>query len=511
MLKAGAAAVAALLLAVAPSAAAEYSSAGITVSQLFERNRHALGSFDAGSYRFVTRSISQNGDVWTAETLWNDDGRRTTLREGDFSWSYGEYRGRRWHQSANGLVLPSSSFTEENDPFATALSHAGNPASGVTLVGITGDASPAFVVDVTPNGGLQERRYYDAHTYLLSRVELTDYDGHKQVWSFSDYRRTAGRLVANAIAYESDGSAVTERTNVVSYERISSSSIDLTVPASKLLFDLGGRDAVAVPARFTDGGIVVPVTIGNRGLDFLLDSGSSDLLIDAGVARELGMASTGAERVSFAGDYVLANARAPDFSVAGLTAKNVAFLTARLQEDLPGQRIVGLLGTDFIASGALKVDFEKQTLTLYSSLPAGLATQGWSDLPLTMDSSVPMISGAFSGRPGHFIADLGADYSTLYPHYFAQFPIEIPRGAADQDQYETLGGRPFGVKYFTMNRLVLGDWIFGDVQVAVPSASYAQERGYDGLIGRNTLSSFNLIFDYKDGELWFKPIDFGNK
>jgi hypothetical protein len=37
---------------------------------------------------------------------------------------------------------------------------------------------------------------------------------------------------------------------------------------------------------------------------------------------------------------------------------------------------------------------------------------------------------------------------------------------------------------------------------------YAQDRDYDGLIGRNTLSNFDLIFDYADSQLWFKPIDF---
>lgn len=511
MLKAGAAAVAALTLLVAPTAAAEYSPASISVSELFERNRHSLGAFQGSAYHYVTRSVSSNGDVSTAETYWSDDGRRTTIREGGFTWSYGEYRDRKWNENANGLVLPSSSYSQENDPFASALSHAAASAGGVTLLGVSNGASPAFVVEIKPQSGLLERRYYDTTTYLLSRVELIDYDGHQQVWTYGDYRRIDGRMVTHAITYEADGAAVTTQTTVVTYERVPANSIDLSIPLSKPIFDLSGRDSVTIPSHFTDDGIVVPVSIGSRGLDFLLDTGASQLLIDPGIAREMGMIPTGGERVSFAGDFILANARAPDFTVAGLTAKNVAFSTAAFQEDLPGRRVVGLLGADFIASGALEVDFEKQTLTLFRVLPQDLATQGWSVLPMKMDYSVPLISAAFSDRPGHFIADLGADYSTLYPHYFAQFPIKVPRGTHDQDEMVTLGGRPFGVKYFTMNRLVLGDWIFGDVQVAVPSASFAQDRDYDGLIGRNTLSSFNLIFDYKDGELWFKPINFDNK
>ncbi|MGA7355243.1 MAG: retropepsin-like aspartic protease, partial [Candidatus Cybelea sp.] len=163
-----------------------------------------------------------------------------------------------------------------------------------------------------------------------------------------------------------------------------------------------------------------------------------------------------------------------------------------------------------IGSGALKIDFEKQTLTLFRSVPPDLAAQGWSPLPVRLDYSVPLVKAAYSNLPGYFVADLGADYSMLYPHYFSRFPNLVPRGAADQDQLETIGGRAFGVKHITMRSLTLGDWVFGGAQVVVPSALYAQDRDYDGLIGRDTLSSFNLIFDYANQRLWFKPIDAGS-
>ena len=366
-----------------------------------------------------------------------------------------------------------------------------------------------LVVDVTPSDGLTERRYYNAQTYLLARVELTDYDGHKQLWAYGDYQPISGRMVARTIDYERDGTSVTLETKLSTYERVDAGRANFAIPPSKPLFDLTGREAVVIPARFTDSGIIVPVSIGGRGLDFELDSGSSDLLIDPEVARELGMKSSGAMRVSFAGDFTIADTRAPDFSVGPLTARDVAFSTAPFQEQLPNQRVVGLLGTDFIDSGALKVDFEKKTLTLLRSLPGDLTAQGWSALPVRLDYGVPLVKAAYSGLPGYFVTDLGADYSTLYPHYFSQFPNKIPRGMPDQEEMITLGGKPFGVKHITMKQLVLGDWVFGDAQVVVPSAQYAQERDYDGLIGRDTLSSFNLIFDYKDGQLWFKPIESG--
>jgi hypothetical protein len=504
----GTAALAALLLFVAPAVAeSQYAPAGITVSQLFERNRHSAGTFENGAYHLVTRTTSPDGDVWTAETFWYGRDYRTTIGEAGFRWSYGEYRDRNWHEDPNGLVMPSSGLFEEVDPFVAALRKAQDPQSAVKLLGMTAGSSPAFVVDVTPAGGLSERRYYDVGTYLLGRVEMTDYDGHKQVWIYGDYRPVSGRMIAHLIDYQRDAGTITLETKLTTYERVSASALDLALPSSKPVFDLRGRDAVAIPARFDDAGIIVPVSVGARGLDFLLDSGSSELLIDPQIARELGMSSSGAMGESFGGDFSIANARAADLSVGSLTARNVVFSTAAFQEELPGQRVVGLLGTDFIGSGALKVDFEKKTLTLLRVLPPGLSAAGWSALPLRLDYGVPLVKATFSGLDGYFVADLGADYSMLFPHYFSKFPNNIPRGMPDQGEMETIGGKPFGIKHITMKRLVLGDWVFGDVQVVVPSAQYAQDRDYDGLIGRDTLSNFDIIFDYNDGQLWFKPID----
>lgn len=502
-----AAALAALTVLVAQAAGAteRYAPATISVAQLFDRNRRSAGSVEPGAYHLVTQTVSHDGDVWTSETFSNDSDYRTTVRQGRFVSSYGSYDGRHWQQDDNGLVLPSSNLYQEVDPFAVSIRQPDAARSGVRLLGVTTDAPPSFVVEVSPSDGLVERRYYDAHTYLLNCLEMTDYDGHPQMWRYGDYRAVSGSTLAHRIDYERDGT-LAARTTVLNFAPVTSGTVDFTVPASRPLFVLGSRDAVAIPARFTQNGIIVPVSIAGRGLDFLLDSGSSDLLIDPEVARQLGMSLSGLFTLSFAGDITLANALAPDLTVAGLSAKNVALSTAAFEEQLPEQRVVGLLGTDFIGSGALEVDFQKEILTLHRTVPPNLAASGWSALPLRLDWGVPVVKASYSGVPGYFIADLGADYSTLYPHYFEKFPNRVPRGTPDQEEMVTLGGRPFGIKHITMKSLVLGDWVFGDVQVVVPSANYAQERDYDGLIGRDTLSDFNLIFDYANHQLWFKPV-----
>jgi hypothetical protein len=487
-------------------AADSYLPSTITLAQLFARRDRAYGSYGAGAFHEIRQTTTKHGDVWTLDTSWVTGGDScTTERQGDFVESFGTFHKQRWSEDENGFVRLTSGYAREANPYVNALTRAQGPDSGVKLLGLTSD-SGAYVVQVAPRPGLTEWLYYDAHTYLLTRADETDYDGHHQVWEYHDYQRMAGLMVPGTTDYSRDGTAPGSESKVVRFEKIDPAFVHCDVPVSKPLFDLQGRD-VSIPATFTMHGIVVRVSIAGRGLDFELDSGSPSIFLDSRVASELGITTSGAFETSFAGDIREGSAHAPDFSVGELQAQRVAIQVGNFEEQLDGRRIVGLLGADFIASGALEVNFEKQTLTLHPTVPPNLAAQGWSVLPLRLDYSVPLLKASFSGRPGYFIADLGADESMLFPHYFSEFHVDVPRGTPDQGEMMTLGHVPFGVKHFTMSRLFLGDWVFGDVQVSVPSTASAQEMNYDGLIGRDTLSNFDLIFDYNNRQLWFKPIN----
>ena len=499
-----------ICLAAAPATAQQFAPSPLTLKALYDRIHRADGSQPAGAYCETLRTTSDKGSVTDTKSCWDGDDYVTTDREDGFEWASGSSRGQDWSRDANGLVTLNSGYYDEVDPFAVSLRTSDDTASGVKLLGLTTDPPAQYVVEIEPEQGLLERRYYDAQSFLLSRIEMRDYDGHTRVWHYSGYLPAFGRQVARSIDYGDDPNAKTSHTEVTGYQRQPAGAVSFSVPASTPLFDLAGRDEFTVPARFETEGVIVRVSIGGRGLDFLLDTGSSDILIDPTVARELGMQTSGAQRMSFAGDYTIANTRAPDFSIGDLRASSVALSSAVFEEPLEGTRIVGLLGTDFVGNGVLEVNFGKQQLVLHAKLPENLATQGWSMISIRLDDGVPEVKATFSGIDGHFIADLGADYSMLYPHYFDRFHITVPRGTQDQQQMEGIAGQPYGIKHFTMRSMVLGDWVFGGVDVTVPSSNAVQERDYDGLIGRSTLSNFNLIFDYKDRQLWFKPLDTGS-
>jgi hypothetical protein len=469
-------------------------------------NQKAVGSGPPGAYRSVEETRSSSGDVWRTDTEWNGGDFRATVREGNFVQSYGSYNGQKWNEDANGLVMQSTSTFQLMDPYASALRGPEAPNSGVALLGMTRTEPKEFVVQVSPSSGLLQRRYYDAQTYLLARREETDYDGHHQVWEYDDYRPAGGATLAHLVRYYQDGTTVTRQTHLLSYDRLTSPP-DLAVPASRPLFSLGNAPSVVVPADFTDGAIVVPVVINGRGMDFQLDSGSSDIVIDPGAAKDLGMTTSGAMRESFGGDFTIADTRAATMNVGPLSATDVAMAAIGFDKNMTSRRVRGLLGTDFIGSGAMQVNFQKSSLTLYRTVPADLASKGWFSLPIRLDDGVPMIKANFSGLDGNFVVDLGAFSTILYPHYFTRYPGHIPPGTVDAGEALTIGNRVFGFKSLTMRSMILGDWVFGQVQVVVPSAQYAQDRDYDGLIGLNTLQNFDLIFDYANSKLWMRPLD----
>jgi hypothetical protein len=487
-------------------AAEQYAPSAISAVQLFALNRRAVGETARGAYRGVEQMQSDAGDTWTMETVRNGGDFSVTVRQADFTWAYGSYGGQNWNQDANGLVMKSTSLFQAIDPYSSALRQPANPSSGVTMLGVTPTLPKQFVVEVAPSSGLVQRRFYDARNYLLVRQEETNYDGHHQVWEYDDYRPVSGAMMPHLVRYLQDGTTLTRQTRLLSFERLSSPP-NLAIPASRALFALGDAPSVQIPADF-DGAIFVPVTVNGQRMDFLLDSGSSDIVIDPAAAKELGMTSSGALRFSLGGDFTIANTQATSLRVGPPSAANVAMSTIGFDERMPGRRVRGLLGTDFIGSGALEVNFQKNMLTLYKSAPAGLEAQGWFSLPLRLDSGVPMVKANFSGLDGQFVVDLGSFSTFLYPHYFMRYPNHVPPGTPDAGEALMIGGRPFGFKSITMRSMILGDWVFGSVRVLVPSAQYAQTRDFDGVIGRDTLASFDIIFDYANSRVWLRPLDF---
>jgi outer membrane lipoprotein-sorting protein len=493
---------AAALVLISPAAAQEsYAPSKLTAQQVLAKARAARGFLQSGSYRSAWQSTG-SGTTSTGEEYRQGDDYAVTIRDGDITTSYGSTSGEGWRQDPNGTVILESGYRTATDPYSVtirAVEH-GAQEDAARVLGITG--TPACVVlELRPKTGLLERRYYDASTWLLRRDEETDYDGDTRVWEYSDFKTAFGYTFAQRIVYHDahpENARVTQQTT---FERASDVRSKLAIPANRPLFDMQGRTSVRIPADFTEEGIIVRVTVNGRGLDFMLDSGSSEVVLDAGVARELGLPIEDVSKGDFSGEYTEGESRLPEMSLGDLHAKNVAITAIPLQVQTPnGQRkIVGLLGGDFFGNGRIEVNFKDETVTL---LPASQAPvpAPWVAVPIEIDDLVPRVHAKFNGIDGAFIVDLGAFEAMIYPHFFKQFRPNS-QGFV-QGQVEGIAGQGVDYREFSFSRFDFGPLSFADATAIVPSGSSFEDVDYDGVLGRNILSNFNLIFDYSQHELY---------
>jgi len=161
------------------------------------------------------------------------------------------------------------------------------------------------------------------------------------------------------------------------------------------------------------------------------------------------------------------------------------------------------LGGDFFATGLVGVNFQKKTLSIMA--PAKEAPPApWVSMPIEIDDMVPRAHAKFNAVEGAFVVDLGADDTMLYPHYFRQFH---PDKAGDvMGQVEGVAGKAYDFHQYTFSRFDFGDLAFADANAIVVSGTKFEELDYDGLLGRNVLENFNLIFDYPNRKLYVQSL-----
>jgi hypothetical protein len=478
----------------APAATADdqtYAPTALTAVQILQRAQAAKGTREPGSYKIVETSHG-GGMAATTTTLVNHDNLISSEVRGPFTTAWGSYDGQDWSQDANGIVTLDSDYHVAENPDDRALAHPEDPANRVTVLGITQNADPAYAVDVDPPDGEHEIRYYDKATFHLVRVVRWGSDRRQHVVTYRDYRTAFGSTRAYRSDY-SDGRADNDSDNtVVSIERLPALP-NLRIPQSRSLFTFPSLAPVVLPADIDDTRVFVRLDINGRGLDFLLDSGASGIFIDPGVARQLDLKTYGKNTETMGGNVDISQTIVPLVTIGSIQMHNVVFHTAPITGELgEGIRAVGLMGYDFLASATIGVDFKDDTVTAY---PPGVVPthEVVSKIPVQLDDGVPRVPATLDGVPGHFLLDLGAFRSILYPSYVEKLPSA--RNVMHNVGASFVGGTE------TMSQYVVRDIIFGGVKFGsgtfmVPQNSLADLHEYDGIIGRDVLSGYALYFDY---------------
>lgn len=473
------------------------SAALLTPSQVLAKAAAASGVQEPGAYRIETRETFGDGTI-SYERFEQGSNYAETEHDGDTTTAEGQLDGVDWTENANGIVLTRNTASMFEDPYLSALEKPDAQSSGLR---VETDGAGNIVLVVAPRAGLAKRYTYDPATFLPLRIDYEDSAG-KRTFILTGYKRYFGEMTPSRIQYTSPFADNNATYDLVAYDRVPAAAARLAIPSSKPVFNLGAQASLPIPAEFSTEGIVVRVNVAGRGLDFILDSGASESIIDADVARELGLHIHSKRTLAYFGTTTFSKTTIDDFALGGLHASHFVIAAVPFSERVDQKKVVGLLGGDFFASGRIAIDFGAKTVTMLAQT-SQLPTTGWTKLPIQVTGFIPVTDATFSGFKGTFIVDTGAWSTVFYRHYFAKFtPDKI---ASVQGQATGISGRSFDYRPYHAPRMDIGDLAYADVLVQVLDTGKADDYSVDGLLGRTFLDNFSLIFDYADQTLYMKP------
>ena len=491
--------VAALALVAAAAAAVPARGDEIPpVEQIVARARAAAAADRRPGLERETWAVRAHALEGTEISVRRGNDVSSMLMLGPFHTARGIAGGTRWHQNENGQTVVDGADAGPERVVAQSVARARDPAG-------------ALVVTSGYESGHVGKTYYDARTMLVVRSEKLA--AGRTAWTaFDDFRSDArGRTRAWHVTGGAERGQRDYDYRLLRDDVPPAVAPELVAapPDRRLLFAFPeGTDSARLPARVEAGRIYVRLHIAGRGLDFLLDSGASNITIDGDVARELGLPRYGRTRQTVAGTFIAERAIASDVTVGPLVAQDLVMHTGPLaHREGSHTRVVGLLGYDFIAALGLRIDYANGTVDAFrpgtlrvpdTALPIGVRLSG----------EVPVASAVVGGALGEdFIVDTGAQFGLVVFQRFARAhsgAITIDESAPPRTG--TAVGGTLQYRPITSRRIELGPFRLDradEVEAVSPAALGFDDR--DGLVGSELLRRFTVYLDYAAHRIFLTP------
>ncbi len=344
-------------------------------------------------------------------------------------------------------------------------------------------------VIVSARDGDDMTLYFADDDYRIVRVAYEEADGVTTV-DYDDFRDIGTENVPFRTTV-SDGDPAFDLTATIADARFAD-GVDpetFAIPASRTL-DAAGAQTVPMIAR--DGHFLVTVDLAGVPYAFLLDTGASNIVVDARVAAAAGFAAEGsfeakgAKRVGGVQDVTIARLGIGSAHLDGIAASAL---------DTGGLRIDGILGTPFFASSLVELDFGRRTMRFG---PPGSFQPRGTKVALDTDRALSeaLLTIGTAHVPGAFLIDTGNGGDVLlYRGFVERHPTIVPFTASNTLTYG-LGGatQTYRTK---LDRLDFGGTVLRDRATDVMLATTGAFADFHdaGNIGLGVLTDFIVTFD----------------
>lgn len=277
---------------------------------------------------------------------------------------------------------------------------------------------------------------------------------------------------------------------------------------TKVTFAAGDKEST-FGFDWRNGMIFVPVRLNrSRPLSFVLDTGSTKMIVDRALATSLGLKASGSGSLQGAGAGRIPIEFIHDVSIVlpGVESTGYELSTADLQplEASLGVKVDGILGYELFSRFVVTVDYEAKTMTL-NSPGAFHASNTAQAIPIELRDKWAFVKAELV-LPGQvavqdsFLIDSGSSDAVDHPivmNLETRVPATSGVGLGSQVQGATAQA----------TALRLGRYSINAPTVSCCGASDATSR----LIGNEVLRRFTVTFDYPSSRIFITPNSYFEK
>jgi hypothetical protein len=364
------------------------------------------------------------------------------------------------------------------------------------------DGRDVYAIAVAPPQGQSETVYLDRKDSMIDRVSYDDTDG-TDTQDYYDYKTFAGALIPQR-SVESNGDHafdLTRLTEEVIVDRPIASDLFVLPQAPTVQT----AQPITVPLETQNAHYYVRVRILNHNYTFLVDSGAQATVLDAHVARELGLQPRGQLEVAGAQRTGgLGIAPLDSIEIGGVAVPMRIVTVLDLRGVTGSQPIDGILGYPFFATAEVRIDPDAQTLTF--AKPGALKSDGTS-FDVDSDRMLVELQGKVNGADGRFVIDTGNGNELLVYSPFLRTHVGLIEYAGGQFADNMGVGGSASAVGAVVSELDMGPFRFFNryANVMLGTQGAFADRFAAGNIGLGVLKNFVLTFDLANAKLYARP------
>lgn len=454
---------------------------GTPVSVIVNAYTHARG-VRGGNVTEQYRLTSPNVSLDVSAVVQGLDYRIETSIDGA-TYQMGRIDGKRWRRTPQGVVRIIESDVQGDDLDRWPEAVLGFDTSSCTA---PGDTSTEWVLECKPIGDVSHWFYVDKASAEIVREYSRD--GTRVVrFDFDDFRPTPDGTIPFHWKISGAGGNADVHVAVV---QAAASEDPVSIPKSGDAFDLSqGLTVAHMPVHFK-WNIQVPVSVNGTMENFVVDTGTTQILMDVGAAARAGLHST-------LGHAVAAVVRVGDAVSHGLAIQTVDLFG--------GHGFNGLLGNEFFRGHIVHLDYEHQRLDLISR-DGFIAPKDAIEVPVDYSEGMPLIGITVDSTSRHRVAlDTGSQEIVLTNSYFSGQDAARPVAVSNHQELMNFLEGPIHVQPAQIHSFGFSKFRFDSPDVDLVKPQYGDlDFPLDGILGDRFLKIFEWWFDYDGNRAWVR-------